>query len=105
LSEQSRQRDAFFGENLFADPAWDMLLELYARHVELERIAVSDLCIAANVPATTALRWIVKLERDGLVTRVADGLDARRCWLELSPAGLDSMRRYMDAMSFASTSI
>src|SRR5690606_396517 len=51
-----RLRDQFFRGELFADPAFDTLLDLYAARLEGRRVAVSSLCIAASVPATTALR-------------------------------------------------
>jgi hypothetical protein len=43
-------REQFFGPDLFADPAWDILLDLYAARLEQQRVAVSSLCIAAAVP-------------------------------------------------------
>jgi hypothetical protein len=35
-----RLRDGLFGEGLFEEPAWDMLLDLYAAHLEAPRIGV-----------------------------------------------------------------
>ena len=52
-----RLRARFFDEELFADPAWDMLLDLLQAEIAQHRVPVSSLCIAAAVPATTALRW------------------------------------------------
>ena len=60
-----RLRDQFFGDGLFADPAWDILLDLTAARIERRPVAVSSLCIAAAVPATTALRWIKHLTAEG----------------------------------------
>src|SRR6476469_1135829 len=45
-------RSKFLSTYLFADPAWDMLLELLRAEIAQRRISVSSLCIAANVPAT-----------------------------------------------------
>ena len=67
-----RLRDHFFRGELFADPAWDMLLDLMAARLEGKRVAVSSLCIAAAVPATTALRWIKALTDRGLFVRESD---------------------------------
>jgi hypothetical protein len=88
-----RRRSAVFG-SLFADPAWDMLLELYAVQLEGERAAISDLCKVSAVPYTTALRWIGRLEEAGLIVRSADRQDKRRIWVDLSPAGDERMKRY-----------
>jgi hypothetical protein len=79
-----RLRDQFFRGDLFADPAWDMLLDLMAARLEKNRVAVSSLCIAAAVPATTALRWIKALTDRGLLVRSADPQDGRRVYIELS---------------------
>jgi hypothetical protein len=53
-----RLRSRYFSEELFADPAWDMLLDLLQAEIAHLRVPVSSLCIAAAVPATTALRWL-----------------------------------------------
>lgn len=100
-----RRRDALFSPDLFADPAWDMLLELYALHLEEKRVSVSSLCIAAYVPATTALRWVAKLEEEGLAVRSEDTADGRRSWIELSPEGIERMRRYFEMLPLASISV
>lgn len=57
-ARQSRIR--FFGNDLFADPVWDMLLDLAVARVEHRRVSVTSLCIASGVPTTTALRWITE---------------------------------------------
>ena len=91
-----RARESIFGDDLFADPAWDMLLELYAAELGQQRVATSELCIGAAVPATTALRWIEKLHDKGFVARRDDPLDGRRVWIELTEEGLSLMRRYFE---------
>jgi len=94
----------FFNEQLFADPAWDMLLELYALKCEGLRVSVSKLSLAAGVPCTTALRWIDKLEAEELLFRRDDPLDGRRIWVEISDKGLEAMRGYLQHIS-AGTSL
>jgi DNA-binding MarR family transcriptional regulator len=89
-----RLRADVFGENLFGEPAWDMLLDLYASHLEQKRVSVSSLQIASAVPGTTALRWMTRLESKGLIMRHADPFDARRVFVELSADGLQLMERY-----------
>ncbi|MBS0502680.1 MAG: MarR family transcriptional regulator [Proteobacteria bacterium] len=93
-----RLRDQFFSKELFADPAWDMLLDLLAARLERSRVAVSSLCIAAAVPATTALRWIRTLTEHGLFVRSADPEDGRRIFIELSDAAYDSMTAYFQTL-------
>src|SRR3546814_18726533 len=65
-------------------PAWDMLLDLYAACYERRQVSVSSLCIAAAVPATTALRWIKNMTDAGLLDRSCDPNDARRIFLGIS---------------------
>jgi hypothetical protein len=90
-----RLRDHFFKSEMFADPAWDMLLDLMAARVERQRVAVSSLCIAAAVPPTTALRWIKTLCDQGLFVRVADPEDGRRVFIELSAETAAMMEAYL----------
>ena len=98
-------RRRFFDGEMFSDPAWDILLELYALKCEQVRISVSKLSVAAGVPATTALRWIDKLEADGLVVRCDDPFDGRRNWVELSDSACNDMRSYLAQVSFAEAAL
>jgi hypothetical protein len=92
-----RMRDQFFRSDLFADPAWDMLLDLMLARLERSAIAVSSLCIAAAVPPTTALRWIKTMTEDGTFVRVADPDDGRRIFIELSDDAAAKMLAYLSA--------
>lgn len=96
-----RMRAQFFADELFADPAWDMLLDLYAAQLEDRRVSVSSLCIAAAVPPTTALRWIGTLHDAGLFERRADPSDRRRAYVALSTKGLRAMREYVTGIRSA----
>ena len=89
-----RLRSRYFSEELFADPAWDMLLDLLQAELAQLRVPVSSLCIAAAVPATTALRWLKSMTSQGLFVRRADPHDGRRVFVELSPHASQAMRRY-----------
>jgi hypothetical protein len=93
-----RLRDELFGAGLFADPAWDILLDLMAARIERRPVAVSSLCIAAAVPATTALRWIKQLTEADLLRRVADPDDGRRVFIELTDHAAAAMEAYFAAM-------
>jgi DNA-binding MarR family transcriptional regulator len=87
-----RQRGELFGTQLFADPAWDMLLALFAAAEGGEALSVSRLCVAAGVPQTTALRWLEQLEHSRLVLRTADVADARRTLISIAPEAREKMR-------------
>ncbi len=94
-----RLRDQHFHPELFADPAWDMLLDLYAAKLERTRVSVSSLCIAASVPPTTALRWIGTMHDAGLFEREADPGDRRRAHITLSERAAEAMRGYFAAVA------
>lgn len=94
-----RLRAHFFGSGLFADPAWDILLDLIAARLEGRSVAVSSLCIAAAVPATTALRWIKQLTEAGFLRRVADPVDGRRIFIELTDGAARTMMTYFASVS------
>jgi hypothetical protein len=94
-----RLRDGFFSSGLFEDPAWDMLLDLFAAELEKNRVSVSSLCIAAAVAPTTALRWISKMVEVGLFERHPDPLDRRRAFMVLSPLARGAMAEYFAAIS------
>ena len=89
-----RLRARYFPEELFADPAWDMLLDLLQAEIAHLRVPVSSLCIAAAVPATTALRWLKTMVDKGLFLRRADPHDGRRVFVELAPDASHALRRY-----------
>lgn len=93
-----RLRSDFFQGDLFADPAWDMLLDLLAAELEGRKVPVSSLCIAAAVPPTTALRWIGTLNEAGLFQRQADPKDRRRAYIGLSAKARNGMLEYMAAI-------
>jgi DNA-binding MarR family transcriptional regulator len=89
-----RLRSRYFSEEMFADPAWDMLLDLLQAEIAHLRVPVSSLCIAAAVPATTALRWLKTLVSQGIFVRRADPHDGRRVFVELAPDASQALRRY-----------
>jgi DNA-binding MarR family transcriptional regulator len=89
-----RLRTRYFAEDLFADPAWDMLLDLLQAEIAQLRVPVSSLCIAAAVPATTALRWLKSMTDKGIFLRRADPHDGRRVFVELSRDASVALRRY-----------
>ncbi|QPC99449.1 MarR family transcriptional regulator [Qipengyuania soli] len=94
IIRQRQARARFFDGELFADPAWDILLDLSAARAERCQVSVTSLCIAAGVPATTALRWISQMVDAGLLMRVSDPHDRRRAYIALADASADAMARY-----------
>jgi hypothetical protein len=93
-----RNRDRAFPD-LFADPAWDLLLDLYAAAAERRLVSVSSACIAAAVPHTTALRWINMLEIQGLILRTPDPADRRSSHLRIAPVARDAVGQWLDQLA------
>lgn len=93
-----RKRAALFDNpDLFGEPAWDILLDLYIAAGEGKPVSVSSACIGSAAPATTGLRWLGVLADEGLVVRENDEEDHRRVLVRLTPAGQSAMDRFFDA--------
>lgn len=101
LIRARRLRATYLPADLFADPAWDMLLDLLQAEIVQHRVPVSSLCIAAAVPATTALRWIKSMTDRGLLVRRDDPHDGRRVFIEMAPATSASLRNYFQEVGMA----
>lgn len=92
-----RKRAAIFGNpDLFGEPAWDILLDLYIAHGESKPVSVSSACIGSAAPATTGLRWLGVLADEGLVVRENDPQDHRRVLVRLSREGVAAMEKFLD---------
>ena len=91
--KRRRERDKVFEEGLFGEPAWDILLDLFASEHEGKTVRVKSACIAAAVPPSTALRTIKHLYQAGLVLRVPDPQDRRAVYLRMSLQGAHVMQQ------------
>jgi hypothetical protein len=94
-----RTRGRHVDEDQFADPAWDIFLELFAAEEERRQICVSSLGIAAAVPSTTALRWVALLIDTGKLVKTRDALDGRRSYVTLHTSVRDAMKHYFDEIA------
>lgn len=95
LIAMRRRRDALFGSDLFGEPAWDMLLDLFVASERQCHTSVKSVSIASGVPATTALRWLMVLEDAQLIEREPDPADGRRTLIRLSKTGHERMTQYL----------
>ena len=84
LYRERRRRERIFSLDLFGEPAWDILLDLFSAHLQNKRISVTSVCIAANVAPTTALRWISELQENLLIERFDSDTDRRVKWVRLT---------------------
>lgn len=97
ICELRRSRHQFFPGKLLGDGVWDVLLRLYAAHLDQHRLSISRLTRETGIAATTLLRWLGALEQSGLVERRDDPNDYRRVFVELSEPGAEAMNRFFEA--------
>ena len=95
-----RRRARFFDDDLFGEPSWDILLDLYLASCEGRLVPTTSACIGSGVPPTTALRWLRILESKGLVERCSDNLDGRRTFVSLSDRGIGAMEAFLSSSRF-----
>ena len=95
-----RRRDVLAGiGGLFGEPGWDILLDVYVAQKSRLAMQVSSVCLEAGVPSTTILRWLSRLEGEGLIYRTSDNVDARRRFVRLTEAGEAMMTRILSEMT------
>lgn len=87
LSAARRFRDRVFGRELFPNPAWNILVELFISGEEGRNVTIKSACVAAGVPQSTALRHIAHLIEVRLTARAQHPSDARSAYLKLTERG------------------
>lgn len=92
-----RVRSKYFPSELFSDPCWEMLLDLYDARLAGAEVTVTSLAAASGVPATTALRRMETLQGHGLIERSGDSEDKRRTIIRLTEHGLEAVEQFFEA--------
>lgn len=95
LLSERRLRERHFDKQLFGEPVWDLLLDLFIAYEECRDISMSSAAIAANVSATTALRYVAMMTDQGMIVRRADASDARRVYVSLSAESRARVAEYL----------
>jgi len=91
-------RDQLFGApELFGDPAWEMLIDIFIHECEGNPLPVSSLCVTPSIPMSSALRLCQKLCDAGLINRIPDPSDGRRNFVSLAPEIAHRIRAYFEA--------
>jgi DNA-binding MarR family transcriptional regulator len=98
-----RLREKVIGEDLFSDPAWDILLEAFAAFLGRRSTSLAELSSAAGVTSTAALRWIRKLQTDGLLQEQGGAIQPRGTTIELSPKGVLRLQEYFASVATRGT--
>lgn len=90
-----RLRERFFSRIMFGEPAWDILLLLYASEQSSARLTVSRLAEWVEAPPTTVARWVKFLEEEQLVKRTAHPTDRRTIFISLMDKGRTALDSYL----------
>ena len=101
-----RARASVLGNNLFSDPAWDMLLELYAAHLGERRVTLAELARVTETPVRIAARWVEALVQSGNISvDRGDQASPFLVYVKLSDEGVARMQRLADQWGSAFVSI
>jgi DNA-binding MarR family transcriptional regulator len=95
-----QKRAELFGASMFGEPAWEMLLRLYAL-AGASRQSMSRLAQMSGTSKATALRWIDYLLDRGLISRQPHPTDLRTAFVELTDKGREKLEAYLvDTINF-----
>lgn len=86
-----RARHMIFGQGLFADPAWDMMLLLLRAELLKAPMTLDQLSEASHLAMGMVLRHIGALERRGIVIGQSGPSAGGRRRIGLSPLAVDGM--------------
>ena len=90
-----RRREQFFNRVMFGEPAWDILLMLYASEQSSGRLTISRLAEWVETPLSTVVRWVKFLEEEGLVRRQPHPTDRRTVFIRLLDEGRGALDAYL----------
>ena len=96
MRSMRKMRSRYFPTELFSDPCWEMLLDLYDAQLGSAEVTVTSLGAASGVPLTTALRRMEQLLAHGLIERVGDADDKRRTIVRLTDSGLTAVEGFFE---------
>lgn len=85
VATREKRNALFASDDIFADPAWDILLHIYIASLGKRETSIKCASIAAKVPMSTAQRVIGRLVKLKLLKRRVDPNDTRRSFLTLEP--------------------
>lgn len=100
ILDNRRKRSAIFGRQMFAEPAWEMILVLYIddrgrRHTQ------SSLAEVSGGSRSTGMRWIDYLLNQDLIVRDDHPTDKRRHIVQLSAKGRELVELYLSETGVA----
>ena len=88
-----RGRTSELPAELFSEPAWDLLLELFVADAQGHRLTGREVGTRCAIPATVMTMWLRHLTKTGLL--LGDGVVDLDAVLTLSRAALEKMARVL----------
>ena len=79
---------------LFGEPAWDMLIDLFIHECRGEQLSMSSLCATAGIPTSSAMKLAQRLCEAGVLERTPDLFDGRRTLMKIAPEVAHRLRAY-----------
>ena len=104
LISARRGRERLFGRHLFSDPAWDVIIELYAAMLGKRRMSAADLAKAIGAPESVIARWVAALVDAGIVSTIGDAKEPDST-VELTEEGAAKMAQLTDHWTSAFVTI
>lgn len=89
-----------FGQPSISEPAWNLMLALYSTEEAGKKLHIGSIAKRADVPRSTALRWLIKLESSGFVDLLPDPSDKRAVRVRMTSEGAAAMQRSFTAARF-----
>lgn len=100
IFEERRMRSHHFTDrDLFGEPAWDILLQLFQGHSNGRGVKIEAVTMTSGLAMTSALRLLEVLERKGLIFAYRGEENPRQIYLRLSSRGLLEMAQYLDRVA------
>lgn len=91
------RREKHLPSELFAEPAWDILLELYSFQLVGRLVSEPELTDRLTAPTTVVTRWMKMLEARNLIARAVAPPDVT-VRVKLTRLGLASMDGYFSEL-------
>lgn len=95
-----KARAKFVGnKELFGEPAWDILLDLFIRQANEKHASAKGAIINSGAGPCTVVRWLAVLEQHDLIQTMPDPADSKHRLILLTPAGYEGMLRYLETIA------
>lgn len=84
---------SYFGSAVQSEPAWKLLLALYSAGGAADECRIGSAAKRADIPLTTAIRWLYRLHGSGIVSLRDDPKDDRAVLVKLTGSSVEFLQR------------